>query len=117
MNNQTSPISPMLKAFLEQSNINDSAADKRVEELELLQKNREQQAILQLSRSQKISEYMQIQSNVKESDINQKTQPHEQFKNYDHSLEKVRIKFKSKENSEDCEIGDVEEMMQNIFKD
>lgn len=116
MSNNT--ISPMLQAFLNQTNISnqsDQETDNRLEQENLIQKEIERKALLQLSISQNIKDYMLIGSELKESDINQKPEVHKNFKNYDHSLEKVRIKFESKEDSND--VGSVEEMFNSIFKD
>ena len=111
--------SPMLQAFLNQSNISDKKAEEQLNQEKLLQKENERKALLQFSRSQNIKDYITIDSKIKESDINQKPEVHENFKNYDHSLEKVRIKFQAVKNptESDDNIGSVEEMFNSIFKD
>jgi len=66
-----------------------------------------------------IKESMPIPSKLKDSELNQKTEGHPNFKNYDHSLETERkigliyLAEPTKEDSmsEDLEVGSVSEMM------
>ncbi len=50
-----------------------------------------EQAYELLSRSQSISDYVNIPTQMKKDVIEQKTTPHDNFKNYDHSLEMNRL--------------------------
>lgn len=107
-----SPISPMFQAFLSQTKIDDKAADKREEQEQLAHQANYNKAVLLLSRSQNCSDYMEIPSKLKKDELNQKTITHEKLKNYDHSLDKVRIKF---EIEDGLETGSVEEVMGSMF--
>jgi hypothetical protein len=50
-----------------------------------------EQAFRLLGRSQSIADYVKIPSTISDNDINQKTISHDNFKNYDHSLEINRL--------------------------
>ena len=102
----------MLKAFLSQSKINDIDADKRQEAEKLSQDIMMQRAMLQLASSQKISEHINIPSQLSNGELNNKIETHKNLNGYDHSLEKTRIKFKTIKNTQ---VGDINEVMNNMF--
>ena len=85
--------SPMFKAFLENQKFTDKEADDIAIEKQKFAQDREKEFISQLGHSQKISDYMDISSEITEDDINQTPEPHPYFKNYDHSLDMTRAKF------------------------
>jgi hypothetical protein len=73
-----------------------------------------EQAYKLLGRSQSIADYMDIPTSISAQDINQKTISHDNFKNYDHSLEinrltKLREKYDYVEPEK--EIVDIEDIM------
>lgn len=65
----------------------DKQADQREANEKALAKDLNKKAIEQISRNQNISSAMNIPSQLKEGQLNQKTIPHPQMANYDHSLE------------------------------
>ena len=50
-----------------------------------------QESKKQIGRSQEIAEYLSILSNLKNGELDEKTQSHPHFENYDHSLEIDRL--------------------------
>ncbi len=101
--------SAMLSAFLSQSNIDDQKAD----QLEALRQEAHnmilQKAMLQLASPQNIPRN-NFPSKIKDGELDQKTESHKQLKNYNHSLEKVRIKFPSGKNVENFEKSNSNDM-------
>jgi hypothetical protein len=84
--------SPMLDAFLKNQKFTDQEANQIENDKKELQKRIETDAIKQLSRSQKISEYTSIPSNIEEGDLDQVTEAHPKMK-HDHSLDMPRIRM------------------------
>lgn len=85
--------SPMLDAFLKNQKFTDEDADRIKLEQQQLQQNKEKEAIQQLSRSQRISEYTSIPTKIKDKELNETPKSHPSFEKYDHSLEMPRIKY------------------------
>ena len=108
-------ISPMLNAFLSQTKINDNEADEREERQKQLQDHFQKKFMEQLSSDQSILKAAGFPS--QHPVINQKTEVHSNFKNFDHSTDKVRIRFPSKDVDGGLETGSVEEMMNSMFDD
>ncbi len=75
----------MLQAFLDQTNINDEEADKRDE---IIAKASEEQYAKAVQRLARVGEIFIEKSQTTER--TETSQTHEQFKNYDHSLETDR---------------------------
>jgi hypothetical protein len=98
--------SPMFDAFLKQQKYTDKEADQIEASIKQKTEDNVRKAKEILSRDQNISKYTSIPSNIKEGDLNQKTQSHHNFKNYDHSLEKVRHKFTKVNVDDGVEWGD-----------
>ena len=96
----------MFNAFLNQQKYTDPEADQIAKKIEQQKYENTQKAIEVLSRNQNISKYTSIPTNIKEGELNQKTESHPNLKNYDHSLEKVRIKFR-KDVDDGVEWGDM----------
>ena len=82
--------SPMLNAFLKNQKYTDEEASDIEIAKQQFQQDRMSDAVKQLGRSQNISDYVNVPSNITAKDIDQVTVPHPHFKNYDHSLEKLR---------------------------
>ena len=82
--------SPMWNAFMENQKFTDQQASDIDIEKQKIQQDRVKEALQQLGRSQNISDYMYIAGKVTKDDINQKTESHPHFKNYDHDLERLR---------------------------
>ena len=82
--------SPMWNAFIQNQKYTDKEADDIEIAKQQFQQNRMNDAYKQFSKSQNISEYMNIPSNITSKDTNETTKSHPYFKNYDHSLERIR---------------------------
>jgi len=67
----------------------DEAADINIE-IQRIKHENEKKARAQLHRNQEIANYTDIPSTITAEDINQKTESHPHFKDYDHSLEMKR---------------------------
>lgn len=104
--------SPMLKAFLSQSNINDTETDERQETEKLAHDTMMQKAMLQLASSQNISDYMNVPTKLSIGELDGKVEAHKNLKGYDHSLEKTRIKFKS---IKGLNTGDISDVTNDMF--
>lgn len=85
--------SPMWKAFMENQKFTDQEASDIEIAKQQLQQDNMMNTYKQLSRSQNISDYTYIAGSVTEEDINQKTESHPHFKDYDHSLDMTRIRM------------------------
>lgn len=85
--------SPMFKAFKEQQKYTDSEAIAIENQIEKIKEENYQKGMEQLSRSQDIRHYTKIPTKIQPDELNQVPNVHPNFKNYDHSLEKVRLKF------------------------
>ena len=105
----------MLQAFLaQQPNIKENIVN--------YQEENYQKALLQLAKSQRFSDHMNIPTQLKDGQLDNVTEPHPNFKGYDHSCEKVRISFKKGKNistdgsdGSDGSVGSVAEMMISMF--
>jgi len=89
--------SPMLEAFLKQQKFTDKQADAYQVAIEVLRDKNFANAMTEMTKTQEVKKYMEIPSKIKPEDINQKTEAHPKLKSYDHSLEAVRLTFKSKD--------------------
>ena len=103
----------MLQSFKEQtygekscSDIDREADDREVAGKELSNKNLSK-ALTQLSSSSDIKSITSIPSKINSESLNSKTKPHDHFKNYDHSCEKVRHSFKNPNRLNVGDVGDV----------
>lgn len=99
-------MSRMWEAFIKQQKTNpkeaDTLADLRTQAIKEFSSQREKEAINQLAEDSKsIFEIMNLDSNITQNQIQQKTKTHPKMANYDHSLEKTRIKFESPEHDPD----------------
>jgi len=104
-NKAPSNPSPMLQAVMDQSKYTDEEASLVLAAIEEKKTDNVRKAREQLLRPQEITN---IPSAIKPEDINQKHEAHPHFKNYDHSLEQVRIKFKTEgTDSDGIEFGDM----------
>lgn len=97
-------------------------ADKQADQREAIAKafaeDAHKKAVTQLCRNQSIASAMNIPSKLKEGQLNNKTVPHLQMANYDHSLETKRLDgklIKLDEPEEGLSNGSVEEMFNNVF--
>lgn len=82
-------MSKMLDAFLKQTKINDSLADKRDQEA-LMESYRKVDAAMRImGRSQSIHNYVRVPTRGVDN-TTPKVERHPQFKDYDHSLERSR---------------------------
>lgn len=91
----------MLEAFLKQQKYTDKEAIAILNSIEDKKSENSKKAKQLILRSQNISDYANIPTRLKEGELNQKTVAHPKLKNYDHSLEMVRKKFKHKDNIDD----------------
>jgi hypothetical protein len=99
-------MSEMLNAFLKNQKFTDEQADEYEQYLKDLERDHTRMAIEQLS-SEKPSliNFIGGQTQIKDGELDQKTIPHDHFKDYDHSLEKVRINFKRDQGIEFGDLG------------
>lgn len=101
----------VLEAFLRQSKIDPNSYDQSEEYEKILEEEEKRQAMMRYTQQTKgafsyksISDKVNIPTQIKSSDLNQKTEPSSQFKDYDHSLEEDRwnkIGGKSSEEGDD----------------
>lgn len=107
----------MLSAFLAQSKINDSDADKLESDIAAFQKYNFDKASENFGIETRIAQHVSIPSKLADGQLDQKPNIHNNFKEYDHSLEKVRRKFPSitLKNTSDPNVGSVGEVSQNMF--
>jgi len=85
----------MLEAFLKQQKFTDKQADAYQTAIQVLKDRNLAKGLSEMNKNQEVKNYMTIPSKIKPEDINQKTEAHPKLKSYDHSLESVRLTFKS----------------------
>jgi hypothetical protein len=95
----------MWEAFMEQQKGTPEELDREADLMEQAvqewKEQREKEAMEQLHSNQSLFEVLDLRTNLKKEDIEQKTEVHPNLKDYDHSLEKVRIKFEQPESDPD----------------
>lgn len=107
-NKMSSNPSPMLQAVMDQSKYTDEEASRILASIEEKKADNVRKAREQLLQPQEIAKHTYIPSAIKPENINQKHEVHPHFKNYDHSLEQVRIKFNPEgTDSDGIEFGDM----------
>lgn len=94
-------MSRMWEAFMEQQKGTPEELDREADLMEQVlqewKEQREKEATEQLHSNQSLFEALDLRTNIRKEDIEQKTEVHPKLQNYDHSLEKVRIKFEQPE--------------------
>ena len=87
-------MSNILKSFLEQQKFSDKEADIYQETIQNIKNSNYEKAIKELYREEpSIADVINAPTKITPNSLNDKAQPHPNFKNYDHSLEKIRGKF------------------------
>ena len=81
-------MSNMLNAFLSQQKFTDKEADEYEQSIQKMQKENMDKAISSFSKTQNIADNMNIPT--QNPKIEEETVSHDNFKNYDHSLEITR---------------------------
>jgi hypothetical protein len=89
--------SKVLQAFMEQQKYTDEEAIAMENAVADMQNENFRKGMEQLGRPQEISKNLSVPTQLKEGELDQKTESHPHFKNYDHSLEKMRRSFKSED--------------------
>jgi len=89
--------SNLLKIIKENSKYTDQEADDIDSKIQEFKNQNEQKAIEQMHRDQSIGNCIELPTNLKSGELDQTTESHPHFKNYDHSLETTRIKFPTPE--------------------
>lgn len=92
---------------MQQSKYTDEEAEKVLKEREQQKEENFKKATSILQRSQDLKDYINIPSQIKSEELNEKPEVHPKFKNYDHSLEKVRQKFFVDGTDDGIEFGDL----------
>lgn len=123
-------MSKMLDAFIQQtygSYTKAQQADEQAEIRERLEAERQEKfhemAVIEMLKDQSIKSAISIPSKIKDGELNQKTESHQNFKNYKHDLELDRaaildLKILKHEDMESGEnVGSVKEMFDNMFDD
>jgi len=82
--------SPVQQAFLDQQKFTDAEADAYQQSIADAHADNERKAMLQLCRSQNVSDYMNVPTTIEAGSLDQTHEVHPKLKGYDHSLEKVR---------------------------
>jgi hypothetical protein len=134
-------MSKMFDAFIQQTYGSYSNAQK-ADEQAAIREQKEQEikkgyhslAVQEMLKDQSIKSALSIPSKIKDGELNQKPEVHENFKSYKHDLELdraaiVRAKFLERKyennpenmpseiNFKELETGDVSDMFNNIFDD
>ena len=94
--------SKMLKAFMDQQKVDPKIADKQADlnqqALEERHKEFEKELEDKLAAAPpSLFKLLNLRTELKDGELNQKTIPHPKLAGYDHSLEQVRMKFKQPE--------------------
>jgi len=109
----------MLDAFIQQTygsyenaNKADEIAKEREQAIADLKVSIEKKAIEQLMKTPEVRSAMAIPTRLKDGQLDYKTEVHPNFKNYDHSCEKIIHSFPQ---AKGLNTGDVGDMMDGMF--
>jgi hypothetical protein len=98
----------ILQAVMEQSKYTDAEADQILAARKAQNEENLKKAMIEMSKSQNIRDHINIPSQIKTGELDQKPEVHPNLKGYDHSLEQVRKKFTSEgPDSDGIEFGDL----------
>jgi len=99
--------SKVLKAFMDQQKVDPKIADKQADldqqAIEKRHKELEKELEDKLAAAPpSLFKLLNLRTELKDGEVNQKTEPHPKIAGYDHSLEQVRMKFKQPESRGDA---------------